>query len=275
MTQGNHSGRAHSICSASSAERWLNCPGSVFLSQQVPEPPPSSYALEGTRAHELAEKILLKWQSENFTLSQHWLEEVEAEVRAKEGEGEEYNGRLWSMYDFVLTYINLCLDEVDNFDVSPAIRIEQRLVLNEDMAMFGTADFMATGLQKGVPVGVIVDLKYGKGKRVEIQDNPQLAYYAVALKKCSKKKLEKIKVRVVQPRIDEMFSEQWYSVEELVAWEKKFLNGAEEALFMAGKLKTPRYSEGKWCWFCPGKKICPEIEKRLQGKLLEQFPDDL
>lgn len=48
---------AHARLSPSSAERWMTCPGSVKLAEGI-EDKGSSYAAEGTAAHELAEHIL-------------------------------------------------------------------------------------------------------------------------------------------------------------------------------------------------------------------------
>ena len=45
----------HAKLSASSAFRWINCPGSVALADQLPAPGSSAYADEGTLAHALAE----------------------------------------------------------------------------------------------------------------------------------------------------------------------------------------------------------------------------
>ena len=256
----NHASRKHALCSASSAERWLECPGSVGLSLTVPEPPTSPYALEGTKAHELSERILANWLENNYTIDDDFLHNT------REGQEE--------MFDYVMQYVYACVEESMRFDGTPTIRIEQRLTFSEDMQMFGTADFIATGMMEGKSTGVIVDLKYGKGKKVKTEGNPQLAYYAVALRSCSKKKLEQVKVRIVQPRIEDASTSITFFKEDLDAWNEKLTLGAEQALWMAGKMKTPMYKMGGWCWFCPAKGVCPEMAKKLDENLAEQFPDD-
>lgn len=258
----NHAARKHALCSASSAERWLECPGSVALSMTVPEPPTSPYALEGTKAHELSEKILFEWVKDNYTLSDAFL------TRLRSEEDPE-------MLDYVLEYVYACVEATMRFDATPTIRIEQRLTFDANMNMFGTADFIATGLMDGRNTGIIVDLKYGKGKKVKTENNPQLAYYAVALRSCSKKKLERVIVQIVQPRIKGASTSVEFSKEDLDTWGLKLTLGAEQALWMAGRAKPPVYKEGSWCWFCPGKQVCPEIAKRVSEHLVEQFPDDL
>ena len=45
----------HARLSPSAAIRWINCPGSIRLSDQVPPAGSSEYADEGTAAHALAE----------------------------------------------------------------------------------------------------------------------------------------------------------------------------------------------------------------------------
>ena len=49
---------SHSSVSASSCERWWNCPGSVGLNTKLPPANPTKYAAEGTAAHALCEKYL-------------------------------------------------------------------------------------------------------------------------------------------------------------------------------------------------------------------------
>jgi hypothetical protein len=171
-----------------------------------------------------------------------------------------------------MTYVNLCIEQVEAFDPpGPAIRIEQKLVLDEGMNMFGTADFLATGNLRGKSVGVIVDLKYGKGKKVQTENNSQLAYYAVALMKTSKKPLEEVKVVVVQPRINEFFSERSYDRRELIAWETHIINGAENAIWQLSGARSRFLLDGPWCFFCPGRKICPQLEQKRKEKAGQLF----
>ena len=77
----------HARCSASAAHRWINCPGSVALSDQCPDPGSSSYADEGTVAHELAELKL-----------RHVLHEItDAQYKkrlAKIQQNDYYNGEM-------------------------------------------------------------------------------------------------------------------------------------------------------------------------------------
>lgn len=44
----------HAKLSASGSSRWLNCPGSVKAEEPYPNET-SSFAIEGTRAHEVAD----------------------------------------------------------------------------------------------------------------------------------------------------------------------------------------------------------------------------
>ena len=48
---------AHAKLSASGAERWLTCPGSIKAEESIPDKS-SKFAMEGTAAHELAELCL-------------------------------------------------------------------------------------------------------------------------------------------------------------------------------------------------------------------------
>lgn len=256
----------HAICSASGAERWLNCPGSIALSLPLPQPESSVYAQEGTRAHAHAESLLRAWESNGRKVRDEDIRAVEDSMLPED--------RADGMLDHVMTYVNLCLDEVEQFEAPPVVRIEQKLTLDKGMAMFGTADFVCIGERDGKRIGVIVDLKYGKGKKVQTQENPQLSYYAVALRKSFKKPIAAVKMRVVQPRISEFYSEQWYSEEDLKRWDETLILGAEKALWMVAKAKPLELKVGGWCWFCPAKDVCQEYNRKRDSELIEMFGDE-
>lgn len=242
-----HEARPHAPCSASSAHRWLNCPGSVGLSVGIKQPQ-SSYADEGTLAHEIAEKFLTVW----------WKDKQMPTITDDS-----------EMTRHVISYINFVKEISDKFDEFPNIRIEAKLTLNQEMSMYGTADIAMTGKINNKSCGKIIDLKYGKTP-VQVKENPQLAYYAVALMLTSKQLLEEIEVIIFQPRIDNHIKRITYTREELLCWHGVLYRGAEKALWQVIFEKNREYKEGEWCKWCLAKKICPEFNKAtLEEEALE------
>ena len=242
--------RKHSHFGASNAERWLNCPGSFSLCQGIPEPPSSRYAQEGTQAHEVAEALL-----RGLTPVEH--------------------NHPPEMLDHCRAYVDRCKQELAAFDQSPKPpqhRIEQRLVFDDDLGMFGTADFLATGTKTGIPCGVIVDLKYGTGKPVKAEANPQLAYYATCLWKQSKLGLKFVKVVVYQPRVKNGITEVEYSASDLKLWHFTFFEGARRSV-MQHLLKTPELNPGRHCWWCKAKSICPAQQAKRTRDAAADFAD--
>jgi hypothetical protein len=172
------------------------------------------------------------------------------------------NGDTLTMVDYCRSYLAVCMEELGNFRPDTLRwHIERRLVLSQDLAMFGTADLLATGrnvrTEGGDWEGLIADLKYGKGKPVSAVNNPQLAYYAVALKRMSDKPLQRVKVVVVQPRVpSRWYTTVTYTLEELAQWEDRLISAGEEAMRMFLGLTPPRYEAGRHCWWCPARQKC-------------------
>lgn len=234
-----HGDRGHALCSASGAERWMNCVGSVALCKTLPTPPSSIYAEEGTMAHELAEVHLNRWLKG----------EVICEIDEKHTP---------EMIQNVMFYVGYVKEKAKEFDVTPTIRIETKLTLNHDLTMWGTADIAMTGLMAGKRHGKIIDLKYGKG-RVILKDNPQLAYYAAALTKTSKHILDSVEVAIVQPRLDKPISAITYTKAELDIWYNTLISKAEKAIWAVIDKNKQEFTKGTWCKWCNAKKICPEF----------------
>jgi hypothetical protein len=153
----------HAELGASSASRWMHCPGSVRLSRPYGgESRASSYAAEGTVAHALAEAALSGVSGPAIGAA------LEADGRSVVVTHE--------MEDAVQVYLDVVMPLRKQADWHA---FEQGVVIRSappQAECFGTADFAAL-------VGHtlhIVDLKYGKGVIVEVEENAQELYYALA-----------------------------------------------------------------------------------------------
>lgn len=156
----------HARCSASAAYRWINCPGSVALSDQCPDPGTSSYADEGTLAHSLAE-LKLRHALKELTTGQY------KKQLAKIQQSDYYNAEMDEATDF---YVDAVLEEFAAADEGAELMIEQQLSLEQWIPEgFGTSDVVIvsnTQIQ-------VIDLKYGEGIKVEAKNNPQLRLYGL------------------------------------------------------------------------------------------------
>ncbi|NDB68904.1 MAG: DUF2800 domain-containing protein [Methylocystaceae bacterium] len=157
---------AHAKLSPSSAERWMTCPGSVVLSDGMPDQT-SSFAEEGTKAHEIAEAML----KDN---------KITCETSAE-------------MLEHISVYVDYVRD-VASFDGE--LHIEQRVKVND--VVFGTADAVVWRPQQEALH--IIDLKYGAGVAVEIVNNLQLKIYALATLLTFKYPAKSVTATIVQPR---------------------------------------------------------------------------
>ena len=235
----------HARCSASAAYRWINCPGSVALSDQCPDPGASSYADEGTLAHSLAELKL-----------RHVLHEItDAQYKkrlAKIQQDDYYNGEMDEATDF---YVETVLEEFAAAGEGAELMIEQRLDLSQWIPEgFGTSDAVIIG---GSMIQVI-DLKYGKGIKVEAKNNPQFRLYGLGAVSLfgDLYDFDTVKTTVVQPRLDHVDSEV-VILKELLLW------GEEEVapraiMAMEG---SDYFVAGDWCRFCPAKARCRKRAK--------------
>ena len=232
----------HAILSASGASRWLACPPSARLEQNYPNKS-SEFAQEGTLAHELGELGLKK----NLELIS--TRKYNSEFKKIEAD------KLFTkdMPDYVEVYVDTCMEKVAEAKAKTPdalFKIEQRLDFSEWVPDgFGTGDFViiADGTME------ICDLKYGKGVPVSAIGNKQMKLYALgAIAEFSfLYGIEKIKMTIIQPRLDSISTDEM-TVEELLKW-------AEEELKPIAKLAYEGKGEfcaGDHCKFCRAKAIC-------------------
>lgn len=234
MTDSNHTTRKHALCSASGAMRWINCPGSVGLNLSIPPLPSNKYAEEGTRAHEVAERALKLFLKNNQVWSDSFLEPGDMGLHIKK-------------------YIEVIHSALKEFDSSPDCKIEVNLTLDKSLGLRGIADFAATGTIRGIPTGTIVDLKYGKAP-VKAKENPQLAYYACALRETSAKPLENVIVVICQPRVEDGITRVLYNRAELDLWSLMLKKAADKALWQVLMKEQAEFKVGAWCKYCAAAK---------------------
>lgn len=244
-------GKAHSILGASSSHRWMHCPASVRMSQLAPPSKGSSYAMEGTVAHELAERCLEKNKNpEDYKGAQIGKFEVTEE-----------------MIEAVKVYVDLVREEAGKLE----IMIEKRFDLSWLWpGMFGTND--ACTLE---PFGLlrIYDYKHGAGIAVDVVDNSQLIYYAIGAaydrETKSWRDIDAIEMVIVQPRAfhrDGPIRRWRIDLDELKKWAEKLKYAAELTTWE----DAPIFA-GDHCGFCPAAGMCPELNRKAQVAAKSDF----
>lgn len=241
--------RGHSSVGASSADRWMNCPASVSLSDSIPyEEVPSIHALEGTCAHELAEATLKGTKNCMDYVGQEWCGITVTE----------------EMAEYVQTYVDYVLKASSG--EGKELIIEEMFDLSFIReGMFGSNDAIVLEFMGTLEV---IDLKYGKGKEVQAKNNPQLMYYALGAS--YGQDFDKVKMTIIQPRIKDPIKSHVISYKELL----EFGDILGEAVDRTREV-TPEMKLGDHCFFCKAKSICPLQLKQAEESIMTVFKNDM
>ena len=229
--------KGHAILSASSSERWLNCPPSARLCEAY-EDKGSDYAAEGTDAHTLCEfrlKQALGIPADDPIENLSWYNEEMEECA---------QGYAAYVVELVETAKQTCSD--------PVVMIEQRVNFTRWVQDgFGTADciLIADGVLN------IVDYKHGKGVEVSAVANPQMKLYALGALEIFDGiyDIDTVRMTIYQPRKSNV------SVYELP--KANLLEWADTELTQKAKLAFEGQGDfhcGEWCRFCKAKAECRE-----------------
>lgn len=246
--------KAHAILSASSAHKWLVCTPSARLEEQFPSKT-SEYMQEGTLAHAIAE----------FKVRSYFLEPMTKATQTRRlNKFKKEEGFQDEMLEHTDTYLNFLKEEALKTNTRPFISVEQKVDFSSYVPEgFGTADcIMISG-----DTLHIIDFKYGKGVKVEAEDNPQMKLYSLGAISAYGLfyPLKNIKMSIVQPRIDNISSYEML-IEQLLEWGEKTVKPQAQKAF-AG---IGDYVQGEHCRFCRAKGAC-EFRAKENMKVIEKI----
>lgn len=252
----------HSRIGASSAKRWMNCPGSIALCKSLgAKTTTTEYMAEGTAAHKLAEICLTQKRKPASFIGREI--HVEGFVFTVNEE----------MSNAVNDYLKVCYETA----YSPAAKragakafVEQKFSFGDDFG--GTVDF--AGIRPKDKTAVVADFKYGKGVEVEAEENPQLMIYALGLLGTlpNTAEIERVNLTIVQPRLDrELPYRAWIvPVQKLREWETDVLIPAVERV-RASKGGIEDLCTGDHCRFCPALAQCPAQRAAAMEAARQEF----
>lgn len=234
----------HAIYGASSAERWVSCPGSIRMQGVVAPLSTSDAAEEGTLAHEVFAELL---RSSNMNET---IEELLSNPRYHTD--MIFDGRdavLWIL-EQQSTYSQIFVEHKvrsDSFTLPDQFGSLDAAVVDDDKFM-------------------VIDYKYGYAA-VDPTYNHQLIYYAIALADELGVNPKNVNLVIIQPRLMDgsekikMFS---CGGETLDFYRIKFRLAVTESL-----KPDPQLYAGRWCRYCSAAMNCPEF----LGRTVETFEE--
>jgi hypothetical protein len=256
----------HSLLGASSAHRWLSCPGSFRLSQTAPHRPSSIYAATGTLAHEMIETGVR-----------------DGSFRCDESRREQTllrDDHLIKIDRDLIDGVNLMLGYLHPLRVrSTWSGVEFRVDLAEyfpmppSVSVFGTVDAAAL-VGKTLEV---IDYKNGSGITVDAALNPQLLFYAAGVLPYLRQDFGKmpplrhIKLTIVQPHAQGVAPIRSWEIDvvDLLMWVDEVLIPGVEACAEQDAPLNP----GTWCRFCPVAHACPKLTADALEMAKAEFDD--
>lgn len=250
---------AHAKFSPSSAHRWIPCPGSILLESQVPDKS-SDFADEGTAAHELAERCL----NTNASAAEF----IGTLIRVGEKD--------WPVTDEMAENVQVYLDLI-RYEGNDEMLVEFKSPVGyitgetkeDGKPVNGTADCVLINGNKLT----VIDLKYGRGVKVDAQENQQLGLYALGVieELSLTHEFADIELVICQPRINHI--DRWLTNH---SWLYRLKTDVEKAVKLANDC-TPTglylWPGEKQCKFCRAKAICPSLSKRVLETVADDFVD--
>lgn len=236
------------IVGGSTAKRVINCPGSVALVAKMPPKPSSKYADEGTLLHNTIAEILKTGLPPEYYYGDTY-------------EGQELTREL---SDEKLVPALAALNQIDpkkemEYDVETSVNFGDLLP-----GVFGSTDLIGRLGTRAV----VLDWKFGDGVAVEVEENPQLMFYAAAAMRTPAAQwafegATEIEMVIVQPPA----VKRWVTTpERIAAFELQLVQAVKASEKPNAKLEV-----GDHCRWCAAKPVCPQmtgaVDRALQTQL--------
>lgn len=260
----------HSMLGASGAHRWMNCVGSISLTNKILNDlseeertefeRPGEPASEGTAAHEVTATALRMeldaWEfigteviadGREFVVDQEMAEGMQVHIDLVRGLMEEYAEQGARLY------------------------VENSMTSILDHEARGTADVVV--FVPGVKI-IVIDFKYGRGVVVE-PDSAQNKYYGyLVCESFESGGIKDVDLYITQPRIPHSRGTvRRYSttVKDLEDW---FTSEVLPAM-AATRDDDANLTIGNWCRFCPARDTCPALKGEVLNFDTSLEPDYL
>lgn len=230
----------------------MRCAGSLAMEDGIPESS-SEFADEGTAAHELASMALT----------------YDLDANAYLGRVIVVNDHEFIVDQDMADNVQIYLDNVRSYVQGGQLMVEQRVEFSHVVNypdQGGTSDAIIITAD-GDEIQVH-DLKYGRGVRVDAQDNEQLRLYALgALNEYGMVgDFKRVRMVIHQPRLNHL-SEEVLTIDEIV----QFAEHAGERAFIAIKVLNHKDEVDlhlepgdKQCQWCKAKANCPKLAKHVE-----------
>ena len=236
------------IVGGSTAKRVINCPGSVALVQKMPPKPSSKYADEGTLLHNVMAELIMSEEPPDYYI------------------GTRYEDQILT-FELVEEKILPALRALDIIDPEQKMEIEAetRVGFGDLLpGVFGSTDLIGRLGNRAV----VLDWKFGDGVMVEVEENPQLMFYAAAAMRTPEAQwafegVTEIEMVIVQP--PEI--RRWVTTPERIAkFELELVQAVKQAEKPDAKLTV-----GDHCRWCAAKPICPKMTGAVDRALKVQL----
>ena len=232
----------HAFLSASASHRWINCPPSAKLCDEIKGKEASPYALEGTDCHELCAYLVEK--------------ALGKDVKDPTDKLTYYNTEMQNCAEEYCNYVLEQYEKAKEYAKDPMIFIEQRLDFSKYVKNgFGTGDCVIISDE----VLHVIDYKHGLGVLVESEGNTQMMCYALGALDTfgDLYDINRIEMTIFQPRRNNV-STSTISKEELLTWANDVLKPAADLAY-EGK---GEFNAGDHCKFCKVKSTCRKRAER-------------